>query len=103
MQPNGLEADGHVARDAERAAQVELSRDRDLDPPGRHSHRGRHHLAGDLGARRERAQEEVARTRRGPRASDARVRLGFVRRAPDVDRARDRRIHRAAVRGQGDA
>ncbi len=67
------------------------------------AHRRRDHLAGDLRARGERAEQQIAGARSRSRAAHARVGLGLVDRAADVDRAGDRRAGLAAARGQRDA
>ena len=54
-----------------------------------------HHLAGELRAGGERAQEEVARAGRPTRAADAGVGLGLGDRVAEVDRAGHRRVGRA--------
>src|ERR671933_302352 len=70
---------------AQRAARVEIALGDRLDALDVEAHRRRHHLAGHLRAGGQRAEQQVARARRGARAADARVRLGLVDRAADVD------------------
>src|SRR3954447_14351996 len=100
-----VEAGGDLAVDAERAAQVEVALDDDLDLAGVEAHRRRDHLARELRARGERAEQEVARARAGAGAADAGVRLGLVDGAAEVDRALRRHAlgRLAAASGQRDA
>src|SRR5262249_6512047 len=100
---NVLEPHGHLARDAERAAQVEVAFDGDRDAVGRDPERRRDELAGDLGAGGEGAEQQVAGARSRSRTAGASVRLGRVGRAPDVDRAGERRRGLAPVGAQRDA
>ena len=100
---DGLESDRDLPREAERAAQVHVAFHDALDPFGRNSHRGRDHLAGDLRARRQGAEQQIPRASGGSLAADARVRLRRVGRPADVDGARDRRARPGAAGAQCDS
>jgi hypothetical protein len=102
-EPDLLESDADVPRQSESAAQVEVPFDRRLDPLHGHAHRGRDHLAGDLGAGGERSQQRVSRACRCRRPSDSRVGLRFVDRPADVHGAGDRRRGLAPGDAQRDA
>src|SRR5256885_1300673 len=89
--------------DAQRAAQVEVALGDRLDALDLEAHRGSDHLAGHLRAGGQRAEQQVARARRGPGAADPGVGLGLVDRPADVHRAGDRRVGLGPARGQRDA
>ena len=102
-QPDALEADRRLLRDAQRPAQVEIPLHDDLDAFGRDPHCGRNHLARHLGARGERAQQQIAGAggRAGP--TDADVRFRLLNRAPQIDRTGDWRVGLTTSGGQRDA
>src|SRR4051812_39070863 len=58
-QADRIEAGRHVAVDAERPAEVEVALDDHLDAPRVEPHGGGHHLARELRARGERAEQQV--------------------------------------------
>jgi len=78
LEMDGFEADGNFFGDAEGAAKIQVAIHSDFDAFGRNGHGGRDHLTGDLSARGERAQKQVARAGTGAGAADALVGFGLV-------------------------
>jgi heme exporter protein A len=103
VEGDAVEADGDLAVDPERAAQVELARRGHLDLRRLDAGGGCDHLARHLRAGSERAEQQIARARRGAFASDAGVRLGCVGRAADVDGAGRSACGLAPARAERDA
>src|SRR6187200_1372310 len=85
-QPDRVEAGPDLAVDPERPAQVEVALDDHLDALGLEAHRGRDHLARELRARGQRAEQQVARAGARPRPADPGMGLGLVDRPAEVDR-----------------
>src|SRR6185295_8686365 len=102
-QAQGREAGADLAVEAEGSPQVEVALRGGLDRAHLEAHRGGDHLAGELGAGGQGAEQQVARARGRSGAADAGVRLRLVDRAAQVDVAGDRRVGGAAARGQRDA
>src|SRR5689334_19878157 len=80
-----LEAYGHVVGYPQSTAQIHVTIDGSLDALSGNPHCCSNHLAGDLSAGRQSAEEEIAGTRSRTSAANPRVGLGFIHCAPDVD------------------
>lgn len=101
-QPDSFEANRHILGDAERAAKIQISFGGDLDAFRGYAQSGGHHLASKLRTGRQRAEQHVAGTSGGTRASHTRVSLGTLDAPPDGYRAGDRRFGLSAPGFQGD-
>src|SRR5918997_84316 len=82
--PDALEADGHFSGDAEGSRQVQVAFDLDLDALGLYPHGLGDHLARDLGAGRQSAEQQVPGAGGRAGSSDPGVSLRLVDRAADV-------------------
>jgi hypothetical protein len=99
---NRFETDRHIFGKSQRAPQVKISLDADLDTFGSDSHRGSNHLARDLRASRQRSEQKVSRTGGCTRASDSNVGFSLVNGSPYVYRTRHRSSGSVAFRPECD-
>src|SRR5829696_9914476 len=67
---DALEAHANLLRDAKSSGEVQLTLDFDLDALGLYPHRLGNHLAGDLGAGRQGAEQEITGAGGGAGSSD---------------------------------
>jgi len=85
VEADGLEADGDVFGNAEGAAKIEIAFGGDFDALGGDAHSSGDHLAGDLGAGSEGAEEEITGASGGACPADSLMGFGLIDCAADVD------------------
>jgi hypothetical protein len=102
LKPDSFESNRYIFCNAERTSKIQISFDGHLNAFRRYSHSRGHHLASKLSTGRQRAEQHVAGTSRGTRASYTGVSFGAMNAPPDRNGAGYRRLGLSAPGFQRD-
>lgn len=98
-----LEPYRHILGHAQSSPEVEVPFHGDVDPFHRNTHGSSHHLSSDLGAGRERSEQQVSRAGSGAGSAHSQMSLCLAYLVSNLDRAGERGVPLHTVRHQPDA